>query len=409
MTTSDTTPTSPLGVRDFRLLWLSSIPFFIFANATRFVYGWVVLDGLNRDEATQGAVVFILGLPGLFLLLPAGVWADRVDRRTMLLSTQLISVAVMLATALAITAGQLSLGLLIASAAATGAISAIGSPVRSSLVPELLPKELLLGGIAVNALAMTLSLVFGPVLAQLAGELAGFDGVFFFLTILLVAGFVVLVPMRTPATVQSSDRPTIGAALREGLGFVARDPALRVLFLMLALAGFVMNAIMFVTLQAHVKEGLGRTAGDVAPVLAVIGVGLALSSVFVMKRGDLPRKGTLFLRAMLVGTAMLTLMGRTTEYWQLFPLGLILGIAGGFFINMNQGLVQSVTPRDLMGRVMGLYTLIQGGLTPLGGLVLGFVAVEIGPDDTITIAAGLAFAAVAITYLLARPLHDLRT
>lgn len=402
-------PRNALGVPAFRQLWLNAISFYMVANALRFVYGWVALDGLGENESVQGLVVFSLGLPGIVLLLPAGVWADRLDRRRLLIGTQLATAAVMATTAIALGSGRLSLAVVIASALLAGVTTALGSPVRSSMVPELLPRSLLFSGIALNALAMTASLVVGTVTAQVAGDAFGFDGAFWYLTLLLAAGTVAVVRMRPPATRRPTTRTTMRQAVGEGLRFVVSHGALRTLFLMLGMSGLIMNALMFVTLQAFVKEELGRDAGDAAPLLAVLGLGLAASSTVVMRRGDMADKGTVFLRAMLVGTTCLVLMGRATAYWQLFVLAVVMGMAGGFFINMNQGLVQANTPDELMGRVMGLYTLVQSGLTPFGALLIGLLATAIGPADAMTLCAGFAFVVTLAVYLTANELRSLKT
>ena len=404
---ADAVPSNALRVRSFRYLWLNSITFALVMNATRFVYGWVVLDGLNRSESQQGLVVFLLGIPTLVLVLPAGVWADRLDRRWLLLGTQAGAGLVLFATAVVIAQGQLSMAMLVISALALGSVLAIGSPVRSSLIPELLPKELLYSGIALNALAMTGSMVVGAVVAQVVGDAFGFDGVFAYLGLLMVLGMVAIHRMEPPPRHETKGAVTMRAAVREGLSFVAHDPALRTLFGLLALAGMVMNALMFVTVQAFVKEDLGRSAGDAAPLFGLIGIGLAFGSVIVMRRGNMPKKGTVFLRAMTAGTFILALMGRTTAYWQIAVLCLIMGVAGGFFINMNQGLIQSNTPAPLMGRVMGLFTLVQAGLTPIGALAFGVLADAIGPADTITYSAGAAFVITVTTYARARAIHEI--
>lgn len=350
----------------------------------------------------------MLGVPGIFLLIPAGVWADRLDRRALLIGTQLGTTGVMVATAALIGAGQLSLAMLVGSALLAGVTTSLGSPVRSSLIPELLPKELLFSGIALNALALTASLVAGALSAQLVGDRFGFDGAFWYLAILLGVGTLVLLRMRPPRrSTNGSERATMREAVGEGLRFVWANAALRTLFVMLGLSGMVMNALMFVTLQAFVKEDLGRDAGDAAPLLALMGVGLAVTSLVVMRRGNMANKGTVFLRSMLAGTAILVLMGRTTAYWQLAVLALIMGMAGGFFINMNQGLVQANTPNELMGRVMGLYTLVQGGLTPIGALLLGVLATGIGPGNAMSASAGVAFAVTLVTYLRAGALRSI--
>jgi len=404
----------PFSVPAFRLLWSNQITFFLVANALRFVFGWVVLDGLNRDESTQGLVVFALGIPSLFLMLPAGVWADRVDRRRLLIATQTVLAVIMAITALAIGDGAGTVPILFISALASGVATSIGVPVRQSLVPELLPKDLLLGGIALGALAMTTSMIAGPVSAQLVGDRAGFDGAFWYMVVLLVVGIGFLVRMRVPKSAESAEaddaadrpeRPTMREATVEGLQFVWRDSALRVLFLLLAVAGLIMSALMFVILQAMVKDELGRDSGDAAPLLALMGIGIALSSVFVLRRGDMPRKGTIFMRAMLGGTSTLFVMGQAQTYWQLAVLSLILGMCGGFFINMNQGLVQRTTPPELMGRVMGLYALMSSGLTPIGALILGAIASVVGTATTMSGGALVGFLIVVLCYWRATELH----
>lgn len=411
----------PFSVPAFRLLWLNQITFFFVANALRFVYGWVVLDGLNRDESTQGLVVFALGVPSLFLMLPAGVWADRVDRRRLLMATQAVLALVMGITAFTLGDGAGSVPILIASALAAGIATSIGVPVRQSLVPELLPKDLLLGGIALGALAMTASMIAGPVSAQLVGNRAGFNGAFWYLLVLLVLGVAFLARMRVPSRLGESDAdaggddpkakstpPTMREATVEGLQFVWRDPALRVLFILLAVAGLIMSALMFVLVQAMVKEEFGRNSGDAAPLFALMGIGIAITSVFVMRRGDMPRKGTLFMRAMLGGTTTLFVMGRAQTYWQLAVLSLILGMCGGIFINMNQGLVQRTAPPELMGRVMGLYAMVSAGLTPVGALGLGAIASVVGTANTISGGALVGFLIVAVSYWRATELHAMQ-
>lgn len=392
-------PTNALAVPSFRALWLNSITFYLVANALRFVYGWVVLDGLDKGERWQGGVVFILGIPLLFLLLPSGVWADRLDPKRMLLGSQGALCLVMIGTAIGIGSGAGSLGLIIVSALLAGIVTSIGSPVRSSLIPALLKGELLYSGIALNAIALTLSLVLGAVSARAFGDWFGFDGAFWWLAALTAIGTVALFGLTSPGPATSGDKATLSQAVGEGLRFVWGERGIRSLFILLAVSGLMMTPIMFVTLQAYIKEELGRSAGDAAPMLALMGVGIATTSVFIMRRGNMAHKSVKFMRAMLGGTTLMFLMGQTTAYWQVLVLAFLMGSCGGFFINMNQGLIQSNTPPAMMGRVMGLYALVAGGLTPFGALALGFLGEAIGTGNAISIASGLAFAIVLTIYL----------
>jgi len=392
-------PGNALAVPSFRALWLNSLTFYLVANALRFVYGWIVLDGLGKSERWQSGVVFILGVPLLVLLLPAGVWADRFDPKRMLVGSQLALFLVMAGTAISMGDGAGSLPLLITSALLAGVVTSIGSPVRSSLIPALLKGPLLYSGIALNAIALTLSLVLGAVSARAFGNWFGFDGAFWWLAGLTLVGTIALAGLKSPGPATSGNRATLSEAVTEGLQYVWNEHGMRALFVLLSVSGLMMTPIMFVTLQAYIKSDLGQTGGDAAPMLALMGVGIAISSVFIMRRGSMEEKSVKFMRAMLGGTTCMFLMGWTTAFWQVLVLAVVMGMCGGFFINMNQGLIQSNTPPPMMGRVMGLYALVSGGLTPFGALALGFLGEKFGNGLAIKMVAGLAFSIVLWVYL----------
>jgi|TARA_R110002110_G_scaffold76128_2_gene200769 MFS family permease len=400
-------PANAITVRPFRLLWLNNVSFFLVSNAQRFVFGWLVLDGMNRSESDQGIVVFTLGLPAALLVLQAGAWADRWDRRRMLIWTQVTGGAVMAATALLVRADTISFGWVIVMTLFAGAASAIGQPVRSSLIPVLVAKEQLFSAIAVNAIAMTLSLILGPVLAKVVGDQYGFDGAFWFQAGLMFAGVIFLLRLEVPPHVDLRPKRPIIADMKEALRHVLGDANLRVLFGLLVMASLTVNPAIMVTLQAHVKDGLGRTAGDAALPFALMGIGIAISSVVVMRKGDMKQKGAAFQRALICGSTITILTGRTTDFWQVLVLAFFMGLAGGFYINMNQGLIQANTPQPLMGRVMGLYALTSFGIMPFGALILGAIATWTSTGAAISGAALISLIGVVTTYVSQRGLREL--
>lgn len=388
-----------ITVPAFRNLWSCNIAFFLVMNAQRFAFGWVVLDLLLADEGTQGLIVFTLGAPTALLVLQAGVWADRWDRKRMLLSTQLAGAAVMAATAILIGADVVGVGWLIVLTLFAGASTAIGQPVRSSLVPALVGRDQLFSAIALNAIAMTLSLILGPVLVKVVGDQVGFAGAFWFQAGLLVVGAAFLSRVDVPPHEQVRERRPILTETREAIRHILDDRHLTTLFSLLLTASLTISPAVMVTVQAHVKEQFGRDAGDAAYPLAAMGVGMAISSFFLMRKGDMANKGAVFQRAMIGGTCITFLIGLVPQFWQVIALGGVMGLCGGFFINMNQGLIQANTPQPLMGRVMGVYTLVANGFFPLGALVLGVVSTYIGTRATICAAAAAGFAVVFTTYV----------
>ncbi len=409
-------PANALTVPAFRQLWLNNALYMLVLNAQRFTFGWFVLNGLGRDEVWQGAVTFALGIPLALLILQAGAWADRYDRKLLLVLGQVATTAVLALTWLLLVSDALDLGALLALAVAFGAAQAIGQPVRISLIPALVSPEQLYSAIAANAIAMTLSMVAGPVLFQLIGDRYGFEGAFGSQALLLAVGLLALIPLRVPPTRsaggesaegETATRPSTRSELGEALAHVRRDRQLAKLFMLLSVASFTVNPSIMVTLQARVAEDLGRDGGDAAPLLGLMGLGMAITSSIIMRRGNMARKGTLFQRAMMVGSTVVILVGLAPDYAYLIPLTFIMGLAGGFYINMNQGLIQSNTPESLMGRVMAMLTLVQLGFMPIGALILGLVANVIGLGPAMSLAGAISLITVVYTYLTDRSLRAL--
>ena len=161
-----------LQVPAFRLLWLNALSFSL-ANGMRMVaLAWLALD-LTDSPSTVGLVLFAQGVPLALLSLPAGVWADRFDRRMLLAISQVITIAVTAALAALIYMDVVTTWWLLAFASATGATMALGQPSRQALVPALVGKERLLNAIVLNNIVQNLSTVAGPALAGALIAVAG--------------------------------------------------------------------------------------------------------------------------------------------------------------------------------------------------------------------------------------------
>lgn len=387
-----------LGYPDYRRLWINNLIYMFVANAQRFAIGWLVLDGLGGNETRQGMAVFMLGIPVAFIVMQAGVLADRVDRRALLIRSQSGLLLVVLATLVLLGLDQLTYSWVLILSVLSGVAQAFGHPVRQALIPLLVPKHMLMNAVALNALAMTGSMILSAPLVKIAGDLFAFEGVYGLQLVMLIVGLFALRHLQTPPVTAGPKRRLIQEAA-SALRHVMNDLRLRVLFLLLAVAAISVNAAVMVTMQAKVKEELLRDSGDMAYLLGVMAIGIAISSVVVMRKGDMKRKGGKFQQAMMCGSALVVGMGQASSFKVLLPLFFLMGLAGGFFITMNQGLIQSATPRELMGRVMGLYLLVQFGFMPIGALGLGWAASVVGPGNVVSVCGAVSLVIVGWTYL----------
>ena len=259
-----------LALPDYRRLWINNLIYMFVSNAQRFAIGWLVLDGLGGNEIRQGMAVFMLGVPVAFIVMQAGALADRVDRRSLLIRSQVALLLVVLATLILLGLDQLTYSWVLILSALSGVAQAFGQPVRQALIPLLVPERLLMNAVALNALAMTTSMILSAPLVKIAGDLFDFEGVYGLQVVMLIAGLFFLRRLQTPPVTESPKRRLIQEAA-SALRHVVNDLRLRVLFLLLAVASISVNAAVMVTMQAKVKKELLRDSGDMAYLLGAHG------------------------------------------------------------------------------------------------------------------------------------------
>lgn len=400
-----------LRATQFPLLWVTVFTYLLIGSAERFTFVWLVIEVLDGPSWASGLVLFSLGLPVFLFVLPAGALADRWDRRRLLMTTQLCGAAVTALAAVLVATGVMNLWLAMLTAGMLGASLAFGQPVRSSLVPSVVPRPLLLRAIVTMTIGMNVAMIIGPFVGGLIIRNVGIEWAFGVEAALFVLGFLTLIPLRLAALPgATADRPPLRAAelvssIRDGLGFVWHHPTLRALFAMLMVGGFLMMGASNLLLPEIAKDEFGRGADEASRLFAFMGVGMMLTSVFLLAVGGVRRKGKVFLVSMVLGTSVQVLMGLAPSYWLLALLLLCWGGTGGWYLNLNQTLIQSATPGEMMGRVMSLHTLCQVGLAPLGSLAAGLIATGVGAQATMSLFGVVGVGLVLVT--LARA-HQLR-
>ena len=119
----------------------------VLMNAQRFVIAWFVLDGLDRSEADQGLVVFALGVPTIFLTMHAGVWADRWQRKRLLFGSQVAMLGSMAGLFVLAALDEANFAWVLVMSVLAGSAMAVGGPVRQSLVPAIIPRELIFSAV----------------------------------------------------------------------------------------------------------------------------------------------------------------------------------------------------------------------------------------------------------------------
>jgi MFS family permease len=236
--------------------------------------------------------------------------------------------------------------------------------------------------------------------------LTGIGGAFAAQAVIYAVGLVVLVPLVLPPPTPRLRGSTAIGELREGFAFIAHTRGIQVLIVLLVLTGVFMVGPSGALIPQIAKDELGSDALEASLLFAVLGVGSLLTSLLLATLGDVPNKGGLFIAALIFGSLVFAGIGLSGEYALTMFFMFAWGLCGGFFINMNQTLIQAHTPAEIMGRVMSIHTLAFMGIGPMGALWAGVMADWIGAPQWMAF-CGFFLSGLAILSILTQP--SLRT
>gem|GEM_PF-19891 len=366
----------------------------------RVAQDWLVLDLTNGSPMALGLTVGLQFLPMLLFGLWGGGLADRFRRRQMLLvtSTALGALALLLGT-IAIS-GLVTVPLVMFFAFAVGAVAAIDAPTRQAFVSEMVEREDLPNAVALSTASFNLGRVFGPAVAGLLIAAVGSGWVF----IINALGYVAVIIALRGINIADLKMPELPSAdrgnLREGLRYVKARPEL---VMVLAIAFFVgtfgLNFQLTIASMTTVEFGLGPAQFGLAST--VLALGSLAGSLAAARRGP-PRLRLIVLAAVAFGAAAVTVSLMPTYVAFLVALPLV-GMGALTLINATQSYLQLGVEPHVRGRVMGIYTLLFLGGTPLGSPLVGWVAENVGPRWSIALGGIVsAFAALVVAALRMR-------
>ena len=366
-------PVDLLRMKPFRLLWLNSFVFILVQSTQRFAFVWLAL-GLGAKSDISGFILFVMGVPALLISLPVGVMSDQMNRRVMLMVSQIGALVITIAIATMITLDHMTIRWAIVGSFISGIFIALGTPIRTAIVPTLVPSEKLVGAIAISTIGNNFGLIIGPIAAGPAISAWGIEGAFWLQAALYALGFFTLIQLQLPPS-QNNERRKLRQEIFGGLTFIQSNSAVRSFFVLLAGSVIFMMAPWIVLGPQIAKEQAGASGSQATILFAMLGVGQLLTSTFIMRYNHkMVQKGLWFMCGLCWGACIQILLGQSST---LIGMGVFLfawGMGGGFYMNLSQTLIQNNTPPQVMGRVMAFHSLLMSGLAPMAALLVGVIA-----------------------------------
>jgi MFS family permease len=357
--------------------------------------GWIVLD-LGNSTFLLGLTNFASMVPLLVLGFPAGAIVDRFDRRKLLLLAQGGSMVVVVLLTLAAALDFLSIPLILGLALAGGLANAIGWPTWSVFIKDLVGPEHLRTAVAMNTARFNLTRVIGP---AIAGVLLAQYGAAACLAVAAVTSLGVvlsLLAIRVDVTISTTTRDWLGS-LKEGLEYVWRHESVGALLIVTGIMGFLAMPLQSF-LPAYARDVLGSGPETLGILLTAIGLG-AIGGAVISGSRLAARSSDLVMTALMLvtGASLIGLSLSQRLELSLFSLA-VFGMATIGYLSIANATVQLAVRADIIGRVMGLWTVVNAGVTPLGSLVIGAAAEQTGLPPTIGV-TGLGCALLGIAML----------
>jgi MFS family permease len=377
--------------RNFRLFFTGQSISLIGTWMTRIATAWLVYR-LTGSALLLGFVSFAGQIP-TFLLAPfAGVLVDRINRRNLLVWTQVLAGVQSLVMAALTLAKVITIHEIIALSAFQGIINAFDMPGRQSFLVQMVEDKKDLGNaIALNSSMVNMARLIGPALAGIVIAAVGEGYCFAIDGFSYIAVVVSLLMMRVPASTVQRAAASMLHQLKEGWSYVTTFRPIRTILTLFAL-----NSLMgmpFIVLMpifaSQVLHGGPHTLGY---LMGASGVGALVSAISLALRKSVRGLTTMIqISAFLFGSGLI-LFGLSHH----LVLSLLLMLVVGF--GMMQGLaasntvIQTLVPEDKRGRVMSFYTMAFVGMAPFGSLLAGFLAHRFGAPHAVMITGSFCIA-----------------
>jgi predicted MFS family arabinose efflux permease len=366
----------PSGLRalnhlDYRRFFLAQLVALVSGWMHTVALSWLVLQ-LTDSPLRLGLIGTLQFSPILLFSIVTGAIADRLPKRRLLVATNLTLATLALGLASLVASGHVRYWHVGVVAVLAGLAQTVDGPARQSLMAELVGKADLVNAVALNSAAFNAARIVGPAVGGLV--IARFGVVPAFVVnaagLLVVAAALVMLPARAAAPRRGT---TMAQEIGEGVRYATRTPVIRLILGMLFCVSItVFNFTVYVPLLARNVLGLG--AEGFGFLMAALGVGAVSGALAIgFRRAGPPPLWTMMGAAALALGGLLSLSA-ARHLWVAAALLFATGFFGLVLVASCNTRLQLAAPDELRGRMMSLYTLVWGGVFPIGAFVVGAIS-----------------------------------
>lgn len=375
----------------YRWFWMTAVMTFASVHMQQLGRAWLAQD-LTQSPFLVTLSFALWSLPILVMPLVMGTMADRIDRRKILVAAEVFNIVFVLATAVVLVFGEMTVALLMLFSLLGGAVTGGTLPVRQAMIADVVPRPAVMNGVVHFTVVLNAMMAVAPGAAGYILEGGGVQAVFF--TALGFSVFALLSAARLPARPPAGDATeTALEAFLEGVRYIRKSHSLTVIISSAAL--FTVFATAYMALLPIFQRDVLKVGGSELGLLftsAGIG-GLAASLLLAALNVSRPRPGVMIAAGVVQGLVLI-LFAQSESFTLSVGIIVVVGMTQSVYLALNMAMVQLLSPPEISGRVFAFRTIIWG-IAPFGQLLLGAIAEVVGPQ-TALVAIGAVAAATQV-------------
>ena len=392
---------------NYRLLWISTLISSGGNWVQQITIGWLAF-AITGDALLTGTVAGLRGLPFLIAGPISGVLSDRMDRRKLMLITQLYLALLGLIFA-SLVAGLLGMTVtvwhLYIFTFMFGAGWAMNNPTRQTLVANSVPREEMMGAIAMNSAAFQITRIIGPTIGGVLIATVGPATNFFIQAGAFVGVFLLVLPLRIPQENFSvSQGQSFMTNFKEGVIYSIKTPLILALILIGMIPSLFLMSFINGLMPVFASEVLENPDKGLGYLLSAYGLGALIGTISVASLGNVQHKGIMLLVAA-IGSG-LAMIGFSFTSSMGFAMIALVGVGSTqmFYMATNNTLIQTTVPDTLRGRVLSLF-MLDFALVSVGAIMAGAIAKSFGIAEGFFFGGAVAFVLFVILGLVFKQLR----
>ena len=376
--------------RDYRFFWLST---FLISGGTwvhELVIGWLTYD-LTRSPLLTSLALGLVALPYLLVAPVGGMFADRFDRRKLLVAGALYQAALTAGFSALVVSGVAETWHIFAFVLGVGVSWAIQDPTRVAMLSSVVPRQNLVNAFALTGLAFNVTRLVVPALAGLLIAVIGPGRTLYLASALFLAAAAAVMAMELARKGQpEAGRERAYKQFLQGARYVRKEPLVLTLILLGAVPILVVFPFIHGLLPVYAAEVFDVGPAGLGLMVSALGVGATVGTVVLASLGDVAHKGRYALLGLAVVVASVVFFSLSSSFMSPLPVLMVLAGALTMVFTINGVMLQSILPDSLRGRVTSL-SVMTWGLMPVASALSGGLAGLFGAPSA-TLIAGITVA-----------------